>query len=78
MKNKKLVEMSAQQSVDCDKSNYGCNGGWPYAGIQFLASHGGLESLEDYPLRKNYSGPCDFNADKAKAKVKGYMNITKN
>ena len=52
--------MSPQQSIDCDKVNYGCNGGWPYNAIDFLAAHGGLSSLNDYPLRKNYSGPCDF------------------
>ena len=78
MKNKQLIEMSPQQPIDCDKVNFGCNGGWPYAGIDFLSSHGGMNTLSDYPLRKNYSGPCDFDQSKSKALVKGYMNITKN
>lgn len=78
MRNKQVVEMSPQQSIDCDTNNYGCSGGWPYAGISYLAAHGGLSSLNDYPMRKNYSGPCEFDSSKAKVTIKGYMNVTKN
>ena len=31
---------------------------------------------KDYPLRSNYSGPCQFNKTKSKVHIKGYMNIT--
>lgn len=48
--------------IDCDISNFGCNGGWPYNAIDWLAHHGGLQTAKDYPLRKNFTGPCDFNA----------------
>jgi len=65
-----------QQLIDCDKSNFGCSGGWPYNAIDWLAKNGGIETLRDYPLRTNYSGPCQFNSSKALAKIKGYLNIT--
>lgn len=48
MRNKKvnpseiLVPLSEQQLIDCDKSNFGCGGGWPYMAIQWLAQNGGM------------------------------------
>ena len=79
LQNKKsgpVEEFSEQQLIDCDKSNFGCSGGWPYNAIDWLAHNGGLETDKDYPLRKNYSGPCDFSPSKARVQLKGYMNIT--
>jgi len=55
-----LIDFSMQQLIDCDKSNFGCNGGWPYNAIDWLSKHGGMSTLKDYPLRTNYSGPCQF------------------
>lgn len=67
-----------QQLIDCDKSNFGCSGGWPYHAIEWLANNGGMSTLKDYPMRTtNYSGPCQFNASKSFAKIKGYLNITR-
>ncbi len=31
-----------QQLIDCDKSNFGCSGGWPYNAIDWLSKNGGL------------------------------------
>lgn len=76
LKNNQLIDFSEQQMIDCDKSNFGCSGGWPYNAIDWLAHNGGLETEKDYPLRANYSGPCDFDESKSLAKVKGYLNIT--
>ncbi len=42
LKNKDMVEFSNQQLVDCDKSNFGCSGGWPYVAIDWLSKHGGI------------------------------------
>lgn len=71
-----LVPYSEQQLIDCDKSNFGCSGGWPYKAIQWLADNGGLMTSADYPLRSNYSGPCQYNEQKPRLNIKGYMNIT--
>lgn len=75
-KNNQLIDFSMQQLIDCDKSNFGCSGGWPYNAIDWMAKNGGMETLSDYPLRKNYSGPCEFDESKSKAKIQGYLNIT--
>lgn len=53
--------MSMQQLIDCDKSNFGCNGGWPYNAIDWLSKNGGMMTYADYPLRSNYSGPCQYD-----------------
>ena len=61
LKTKQFIDYSEQQLIDCDKSNFGCGGGWPYNAIDWLAKNGGLMTNRDYPLRTNYSGPCKFN-----------------
>ena len=33
-------------------------------------------TLKDYPLRANYSGPCQFDSTKERVQVKGYLNVT--
>lgn len=76
LKHKELINFSMQQLIDCDKSNFGCNGGWPYNAIDWLAKNGGMETLADYPQRANYTGPCQFDEKKAKAQIQGYLNIT--
>ena len=75
-KDQKINTLSEQQLIDCDKSNAGCSGGWPYKEIDWLANNGGLMNDKDYPLRTNYSGPCQFNEKKERIKIKGYMNVT--
>lgn len=32
-KSQGFTTMSEQQLIDCDKSNFGCGGGWPYKAI---------------------------------------------
>jgi cathepsin F len=59
-----FVTLSEQQLIDCDKTNEGCAGGWPYKAIDWLANNGGLMNDKDYPLRTNYSGPCQYNSAK--------------
>lgn len=39
-----MTPLSSQQLIDCDKSNSGCGGGWPYIAIKWLSQHGGLMS----------------------------------
>lgn len=71
-----MTDLSMQQLIDCDKSNFGCGGGWPYNAIDWLSKNGGLMSEKDYPLRSNYSGPCKFDLNATRVQIKGYMNIT--
>ena len=36
-----LVSLSEQQLVDCDSTNYGCNGGWPSNALAYIQKNGG-------------------------------------
>lgn len=72
-----LLSMSAQQLVDCDKSNYGCRGGWPYNAIRWLSENGGLQSERDYPQNDYYHVTCTFDLPRAVAHPSGYLNISR-
>jgi cathepsin F len=54
MKNKKLLDLSEQQIVNCDKLDYGCNGGFMANTYKYIKSAGGmgLESSLKYVARK--------------------------
>jgi len=58
-----LTSYSEQQIVDCDNTNYGCNGGYPYLAMQYVAKEG-LETESDYPY-KAVQGTCEYDASKA-------------
>jgi len=48
----KLVSLSEQQVVDCDKDeNQGCQGGWPYKTFKWMEKGNGLTLEEQYPYR---------------------------
>ena len=53
-----LHDLSEQQLVECDTRNYGCDGGWPFSAMQYVAHIGGLTTYEDYP----YKGICAWDA----------------
>jgi C1A family cysteine protease len=58
-----LTSFSEQQVVDCDKTCYGCDGGWPYLGFQYVATSG-LETESDYPYTAE-TGTCNYNSGEA-------------
>ncbi|XP_026325365.1 cathepsin L1-like [Hyposmocoma kahamanoa] len=66
----KLVELSEQQIVDCDKTNAGCHGGDMIKAIMEIKRVGGQMSLKDYPYN-GIQGKCSFNASDIQAKVIG-------
>jgi len=70
IKNKELKQFSEQQIVDCDKKDYGCNGGWMEWGMQYIQQQGGLEVQADYPY-KGIGGACAFDATKVAVEVTG-------
>merc|ERR1711998_406903 len=54
-----LVSFSEQQIVACDSNMYGCEGGYMYAAMQYIAEAGGIVSEEAYPYKgimMDYSG----------------------
>jgi C1A family cysteine protease len=44
-----LTRLSMQELVDCDRNDYGCNGGMPENAYRWIISNGGLDSYESYP-----------------------------
>jgi len=77
VKHGKLLDLSEQELVDCDKRDNGCNGGLPENAYKTLMEIGGLETEEDY----GYDGEdeaCKFNRTRVAARVSGGVEIGKN
>jgi len=76
LKTGKLVELSPQQLISCNKDGGGCERGEPSASYSYLIGAGGLESEADYPYT-NSNGTCKFNASKVVAGTRptGYTSI---
>jgi len=72
-----LQSLAMQQIVDCDKTSYGCNGGWTSSAYQYVMSAGGLEYYNNYPYTA-VTGSCKFNAGHIDAKLSGWVTVTAN
>jgi hypothetical protein len=66
--------LSEQQFVDCDKSNYGCSGGWPIVAATYAKNGVMLNSDYSYTARV---GTCKFNSGKVKARVSTTGELSK-
>uniref|UniRef100_A0A2A4K985 Cysteine proteinase inhibitor n=1 Tax=Heliothis virescens TaxID=7102 RepID=A0A2A4K985_HELVI len=77
MQSGKLVSLSEQELVDCDKMDDGCNGGLPDNAYRAIEQMGGLELESDYPY-EGVDEKCLFNKTLAKVQISGAVNITKN
>jgi len=77
IKNGKLVSLSEQELVDCDKRDYGCSGGLMENAYETLLEIGGLESEEEY----GYDGEdeaCKFDRKRVVTRVTGGVEISQN
>ncbi|KAF8564531.1 hypothetical protein P879_11855 [Paragonimus westermani] len=68
LKTGQLVSLSKQQLVDCDKLNYGCEGGYPTEAYKEIRRMGGLELEEDYPYIADEQA-CKLDKSKLLAKI---------
>lgn len=59
LNNSVLLSFSEQQLVDCDLTNYGCDGGWPDVAFQYTAQYGN-ELETTYPYTGNQDG-CQYD-----------------
>jgi C1A family cysteine protease len=62
--------LSPQQIVSCDKTSYGCNGGWTEHAYKYVTSAGGIESNNDYPYTSGTGNTGICKADKSDFKIK--------
>lgn len=68
--------MAEQQLVDCDQSNYGCDGGLMTKAFVWLKDNGGLMADADYPYQAK-QGTCKFDKTKVKLEVKSCSDVKK-
>jgi len=71
-----LPVLAPQQIVDCDKSDYGCSGGWPYMAFTYLTNCGGQDTEASYPY-KAVDQTCQFKPASVSARISGYKSVPK-
>ena len=75
LKHGKLLSLSEQELVDCDKLDEGCNGGLPDNAYRAIERMGGLELETDYPYDAR-NEKCQFDKSKARVTIVSGVNIT--
>ncbi|KAK7264105.1 hypothetical protein RJT34_31709 [Clitoria ternatea] len=74
----KLVSLSEQELVDCDRKgvDQGCEGGYMEDGFEFIIKNGGITSEARYPY-KAVDGTCN-KATSSVVQIKGYEKVPPN
>nr|XP_022332043.1 uncharacterized protein LOC111129849 isoform X2 [Crassostrea virginica] len=74
---KKLISLSEQELVDCDKVDEGCNGGLPSQAYKEIIRLGGLETEAEYKYR-GHNEKCSMDKSKVRVKINGSVSISSN
>ncbi|XP_043576802.1 procathepsin L-like [Chiloscyllium plagiosum] len=75
-KHGRLVSLSEQNLVDCDKRSHGCNGGWMSSAFQYVIENRGINSARTYPYEAKRRS-CRFRRNDIAAKIRRHRRIGK-
>lgn len=75
----KLISLSEQEVVDCDRKgiDQGCNGGYMEDAFKFIIRNRGVTSEANYPY-KGVDGSCRANKASSIVKITGYEVVPSN
>ncbi|KEH38241.1 papain family cysteine protease [Medicago truncatula] len=71
--NRPLVALSAQELIDCDQGNNGCDGGKASIAFEYIVKNGITRDV-DYPYRAQKLG-CNRGSKRSFANIKGYAKV---
>ncbi|XP_065188606.1 cathepsin L-like [Sycon ciliatum] len=74
IKKGKLVSLSEQELVDCDKVDHGCKGGLPSDAYKQIMKLGGLTTEQQYPYTGR-DGSCHFNPSTEAVNINGSIAL---
>ncbi|KAH8248678.1 hypothetical protein KR032_002054 [Drosophila birchii] len=73
IKTGRLTELSAQQLIDCNTSNFGCNGGYPSLAFNYTRNNG-IASKASYPYRGAQS-TCSYDPSTSVGRIRSYVTL---
>jgi len=77
---KPLLTLAPEQLVDCDKSDWGCDGGISEYAWKYVVKAGGMMAEQDYPYtagKTGHAGSCRFVPSKVVATVRNFTWVGK-
>jgi len=75
IKKGKLISLSEQELVDCDKVDQGCEGGLPSQAYQQIIKLGGLVTESNYPYTAADGKTCNFKKNNVVVYINGSVAL---
>ncbi|KAB5560702.1 hypothetical protein DKX38_005659 [Salix brachista] len=70
-----LISLSEQELVDCDSTNYGCEGGYMDYAFEWVVNNGGIDTEANYPYT-GVDGTCNTTKEELKVvSIDGYTDV---
>ncbi|CAN6443751.1 unnamed protein product [Victoria cruziana] len=76
-----LISLSEQELIDCDTTNYGCDGGYMDYAFEWVIQNGGIDTEADYGYTSypGQDGVCNATKEEIKAvTIDGYEDVAEN